>query len=118
MSRAQFIEHQGRRILRVDYAGLTPDHFVVAMRKVMPVIAAEPPHSVLLLTIPTSHLDERMADAIRAYAPEKARHVRAEALVGATAFHRLLFLSNKAKYHLEREVFDDEPPAKDWLASR
>jgi len=117
MPRADFIEHEGKRILRLDYSGLSPGDFIAEMRKAMRVIAQEPPGSLRLLTIPTNQLDERMADAIRRYAPEKAKHVVAEALVGATAFHKLLFLSNKAKYSLVREVFDDESQAKKWLAS-
>ncbi len=118
MSRAEFIQHEGRRILRLDYSGLAPDEFIVEMKKAMRVVAGEPPASVRMLTIPTTQLDQRMADAIRRYAPEKAKYVLAEALVGATAFHKLLFLSNKAKYGLDREVFEDELQAKKWLASR
>jgi len=118
MPRAEFTQHQGRRILRVDYSGLAPEDFVAEMKKAMRVIAAEPLGSVRLLTIPTAQLDERMADSIRRFAPEKGKYVLAEALVGGTAFHKLLFLSNRAKYQLVREVFDDELLAKEWLASR
>jgi len=118
MGRVEFLEHGPHRILRLDYSGLAPQEFLAAWKKAARIIATEPLGSVRLLTIPPLPLDERMADAIRRGAPEKAKHVLAEALVGATAFHRILFLSNKAKYRLDREVFNDEPQAKDWLVSR
>jgi hypothetical protein len=118
MSRAEFITHGGHRILRLDCAGLTTDDFIAEHQKAMRMIVAEPERSVRMLTIPTSRFDERMADAIRLWAPKKAKHVLAEAIVGATTVHKLLFLGNKAKYRLEREVFDDEVAAKQWLASR
>ena len=118
MPRAEFIAHAGHRILRFNFGGLAPEDFLAEYPRAMRLLTAEPPRSVRLLTIPTSQFDERMASAIRQWAPMKAKHVWAEALVAATSIHKLLFLGNKAKYQLDREVFDDEAAAKEWLGSR
>lgn len=118
MSRVKLTTYRGHRILRWDWAGLTPDEFIAEYEKAVRLIAREPASSVRLLTIPTNQFDERLADVIRRLAPEKAKYVLAEALVGATGIHKMLFLANKAKYRLNREVFDEEEAAKDWLISR
>jgi len=118
MPRSEFIQHAGHRILRVDLTGLSPDEFVAEYQKAMRLVVAQPARSVRLLTLPSAQFDERMANAVRSWAPKKAKHALAEAMVGASTVHKLLFLGNKAKYNLEREVFDDEQAAKDWLASR
>jgi len=118
MSRAEFIQHGGCRILRLDMSGLSTDEFLDEYRKAMRLLVAEPELSVRLLTIPPDHFDERVANDVRQWAPKKAKHVLAEAMLRASTLHKLLFLGNKAKYRLDREVFDDEQAAKDWLASR
>jgi len=117
MARLEFITYSGHRILRVNLSGLATDDFVAENEKALRMIFAEPPGSVRLLTLPTKNLNERMAFALNRWAPRKATHVLAEALVGATAFHKLVFLGNKARHSLVREVFEDEKAAKDWLAS-
>jgi len=117
MARVEFITHAGQRILRVDLAGLGTDDYLAENEEALRLIFAEPPGSVRLLTIPTRHLNDRMAFALKSWALRKATHVRAEALVGATPFHRVVFLGNKVKYGLVREVFEDEGAAKAWLVS-
>jgi len=44
-----FIDHQGHRILRVDFSSLSPEQLVDATREAMRVIALEPLGTVRVL---------------------------------------------------------------------
>jgi len=113
-----FIEHKGRRILRVDFSGLSPEQLVGATKHAMRAIAAEPLGSVRILTIANGQLDEQSAEAIRRYAAHNKPYVRASAVVGASGFQKILVVSIKVvQGRTALRNFESEDQAKDWLAS-
>jgi len=85
-----FMNGEGRRILRLDYSGLSPEQLEGAMKIAMRVIASEPPGSVRLLTIANAQLDAHSAESIKLYAAHNKPYIRASALVGANAFQKIL----------------------------
>ncbi len=119
MAGPSFLEHGGKRILRLDYAGLGPAEIVALMREAEPVIAAEPRRSVRLLSIAFGiRVTAEVVDALKAFALHNEPFVLASAIVGATAFQRAtIALTITSRGRLSVDTFDEEAQAKDWLAT-
>ena len=115
---SSFIEHKGKRILRLDYTGLTPSEILAFMREAQQVIAAEPKRSVRLLSIAPRHVTSEVIGALKGFAAHNAPFVVASAIVGATSFQKAaIMLTISGQGRLDVEAFDDEEPAKEWLAA-
>src|SRR5512146_1755122 len=91
MSRVEYVECRDRRILRLDYSGLSGAEVVAAMEQAMPVIAAEPPRSIRALTIWNTRLTNEIADAIKRYVAHNTPYIYASAIVTATPFQKVVF---------------------------
>ncbi len=114
-----FLEHDGKRILRLDYTGLGAPRMIELMQQATPVIAAEPHESVRLLSIVASHINGDVVTALKDFAAHNARFVLASAIVGATSFQKAaIMLTITGRGRLNVESFDDEEQAKSWLAER
>jgi hypothetical protein len=115
----RFVQHQGKRILRIDYTGLSQEDVVSLMKKAMPLIAAEPPGSVRLLSVVHTHVGEPVGEALKRFAAHNAPYVLASAIVGATPFQKtVIVLGIQRQGRKNVEAFDDEQRALDWLAAR
>jgi hypothetical protein len=111
------VEHRGKPVLRLDYKRLSPRELVAAFDLAGRVIRAAPPASLRVLTVLDAHFDERTSVAFREYALENRPHVLASAALG-TAFWRVLVMGLQLHGREDVVLFDDEPAALDWLASR
>jgi hypothetical protein len=119
MAGPSFLDHDGKRILRLDYTGLTPPEVIAYMQDAKRLIAAEPRRSVRLLSIVAIHITEDVVRALQEFAAHNVPFVLASAIVGATSFQRAaILLTIASRGRLNLEVFDDEESAKEWLASR
>ncbi len=118
MAQSAFIHHRGKRILRVDYSGLSAKELPGALETAMKVIAAEPKDSIRILTIVNAHFDGVAAEAIKRYSAHNAPFLRASALVGATPFRKVLLEGLKLQGRKDLEAFDTEAEALAWLGSR
>ena len=113
-----FIEHQGKKILRLDYTGLTPPETIALTRKAQQIIAAQPHHPVRLLSVAPGRITSDVIGALKDFAAKVAPFVLASAVVGASPFVRaaiLLTIVGRGRFHIE--AFDNEGWAKDWLAT-
>ncbi len=120
MAGPSFLEHGGKRLLRLDYSGLSPAEIVALMQDAGPLIAAQPRRSVRLLSVATGiRMTAETVDALKAFAMHNEPFVLASAIVGATSFQRAtIALTITSRGRLNVETFDDEEQAKDWLATR
>jgi hypothetical protein len=119
MSAPSFLQHNGKRLLRLDYAGLSPAAVVAYMKEAKILIAAEPPGSVRLLSVVAIRITDEVMEALRDFAAHNAPFVLATAIVGATPFQKAAIgLNIRSRGRLNVETFDDEQKAKDWLAAR
>lgn len=113
-----FLQHDGKRILRLDYTGLAPEAVIAYMEEAKPVIAGEPPGSVRILNILRIRMTEEITAALKGFAAHNTPYVRASAIVGATPFQRSLFgLMLRSAGRQRVEMFDEEGAALDWLAA-
>jgi hypothetical protein len=118
MDRPVFIDHGGKRILRVDYSGIGARDLPGALSAAMQVVAKEPRSSIRILTIVNEHFDAFAADAIKRYSAHNAPYLRASAIVGASPFRKVLMEGLKLQGRRELEAFDTEAEALAWLAAR
>lgn len=114
-----FIEYERKRLLRLDYVGLSPEAVIAYMEQAKPVIATEPPRSVRLLSVVGIHMTEEIAAALKRFAMHNRPFVLASAIVGATPFQKsAIGLAITAQGRKNVEMFDDEQQAKDWLVAQ
>ncbi|HVO17615.1 MAG TPA: hypothetical protein VMU15_00055 [Anaeromyxobacter sp.] len=114
-----FIQHNGKRILRLDYTLLDPPGVIAFMEEARRLIAGEPQGSVLLLSIVPPHISDAVVNALKGFAAHNVPFVLASAIVGATSFQKaaiLLTITSRGRRNVE--AFDDERQARDWLVTR
>lgn len=111
----RFVEHCGRRVLRLDYRGLEPAQLKEAFQQAGRVIAAEPDGSLRILTMLESRFDADVVAVLRRYAAENRPHVRSSAVVVA-GFWRVVLTTIKLHERPDLFLFDGEEEALDWLA--
>jgi hypothetical protein len=112
-----FIQHRGKRILRLEFSRLSPAELVAAADQVRGIIASEPLRSVRSLTFLSSRLTEEGADALKRCALANRPYVRAGAVV-APVFWRVIATDLQKRGREDLRFFTDEATARDWLASQ
>jgi len=112
----KLIQHRGALILRVDFSGLSTPEIVAACEVVQRTVAAEPPHSLRVLTVLYTRLSAEAVEAVKRCAVADTPHIKASAMVGSP-FWRAVAADVQARWRQELRTFDDEPAALEWLAS-
>jgi len=115
MFEPRFVEHGGRRILRLDYTDLGQAELRAAFDRAAAVITAEPRGSLRILTILRSRFNEESAEALKRYARGNRPYVKASAVIG-TSFWKVVVASLKIAERKDLVLFEDEAAALDWLA--
>jgi hypothetical protein len=120
LNRLEWITHKGRRILAVDFTGLTePAAALAAIAEVRPVIAAEPLNSVLTLTnITGSTFDPTIVEALKQLTKDDKPYVRAAAVVGVTGLQRIVMSLVSVFSGRSFALFETVDEARDWLAKQ
>lgn len=114
--RVRFIEHQGKRILFINYS-----HCDVAMLKAVAeeghrVIALEPLNSVLTLNDVTgTTFDKESVALLQAKVAANAPYVRRAAVIGISGLQRLIYEGVKAFSRRRLPLFESRQEALAWL---
>jgi hypothetical protein len=121
MPRTRFIEHAGRKLLLLDFSGITdPEGAYDAIAEARSIIARNPPDgSLLTLTlVKDSHFDSGVLKAIRELAEHNKPYVRAGAVVGLAGLMKVVF--NTLIHLTGRNIksFDDVESAKTYLLAQ
>lgn len=120
MERTRFIEHQGKKVLLLDYTGIRDS--AEALREIertKEIVARQPPGSLRVLTDVTgAHYDTRIVQAMKELAAHNAPYVRASAVVGVSGLMKVVYsaiiLFSKRKIQLT----DTREQALEWLAGQ
>ena len=120
MERTRFIEHQGHRILLLDYAGVRdPDEALRSIRESMDVVARQPPGSLLVMTVVRdARYNAAVLQGMKELAAHNAPYVKASAVVGMSGLHRIAYQAVILFSKRNIKVFDQEADALDWLVSQ
>ena len=120
MDRTRFIEHQGKRILLLDYSGLrSADEALREIERSKKLVALQPPASLLVLTdVSGAHYDRRVVQGMKELASHNAPYVRASAVVGVSGLQKVVYsaviLFSKRKIQLA----DTRDQAMEWLVGQ
>ena len=114
--RVRFMEHQGQRVLFINYS-----HCDVAMLKAVAeeghrVIAREQPNSVLTLNDVTgTTFDKESVAVLQAKVAANAPYVRRAAVIGISGLQRLIYEGVQAFSRRRIPLFENRQQALDWL---
>jgi hypothetical protein len=114
--RVRFIEHQGQRVLFINYS-----HCDVAMLKAVAeeghrVIAREQPNSVLTLNDVTgTNFDKESVAVLQAMVAGNAPYVRRAAVIGISGLQRLIYEGVQAFSRRRIPLFESRQQALNWL---
>jgi hypothetical protein len=116
--RVNFIEHNGVRILYIDWSGGASWEIREAMHDAKQLIATQPRGSVRTLTNVTEvQMDQATTEMLRGYMAHNKPYVMAGAVVGLNDLKMIAFnFVNRVTGRTLRAMNDIEE-AKDWLAS-
>ena len=120
MGRTNFIEHRGKRILHMNFTHLSPEELSDAIEEARPIIASEPPHSILgLLDVTGTPVSKSIAASWKAFAAHNAPYINISALVGVDGIKHIIFQAvinvTGRKNLILKSSFQE---AKDWLADQ
>lgn len=120
MERTRFIEHQGNRILVLDFAGVRdPDEALREIAHSREVVARQPPASLLVMTlVRDARYNAAVLQGMKELAAHNAPYVRASAVVGMSGLHRIAYQAVILFSKRNIKVFDQEPDALAWLTTR
>jgi hypothetical protein len=120
MERTRFTEHQGRRILLLDYAGVRdPEEALRSIQHSKTVVAAQPPASLLVMTVVRdARYNTAVLQGMKELAAHNAPYVKASAVVGMSGLHRIAYQAVILFSKRNIKVFDHESEALDWLITQ
>jgi hypothetical protein len=120
MERTRFIEHQGHRILLLDYSGIQHgEEAVSAIQRSKEVVATQPKGSILVMTVVrNARYNSQVLQALKELAAHNAPYVKASALVGMGGLHRIAYQAVILFSRRKIQTFDGEEQALDWLVQQ
>lgn len=120
MERTRFIEHQGRRILLLDYAGIRdPDEALREIQHSKEVVARQPAGSLLVMTaVRDARYNAAVLQGMKELAAHNAPYVKASAVVGMSGLHRIAYQAVILFSKRNIKTFDQESEALDWLVTQ
>jgi hypothetical protein len=120
MERTRFIEHQGTRILLLDYAGVRdPAEALREIEHSRAVVASQPPGSLLVMTlVRDARYNASVLQGMKDLAAHNAPYVKASAVVGMSGLHRIAYQAVILFSKRNIKVFDQESDALDWLVTQ
>jgi hypothetical protein len=120
MDRTRFIEHQGRRILVLDYAGMRdPEEALREIRHSREVVAGQPASSLLVMTlVRDARYNAAVLQGMKDLAAHNAPYVKASAVVGMSGLHRIAYQAVILFSKRNIRTFDQEADALAWLVTQ
>jgi hypothetical protein len=117
-NRVQFLEHDGVRILYIDWSGAASWEIREAMHDAKAIIAAQPRASVRTLTNVTEvQMDQATTEMLRGYMAHNKPYVMAGAVVGLNDLKMIAFNFVNRVTGRTLRAMDNVDDAMDWLAS-
>lgn len=117
MERAQFVEHKGKQIFRMDCRDATLDEMNKVIEECILQVRSKPEKSVLTLTVAGgSSFSGETISRLKELARDNTPYVKAGAIVGVTGLYKVVFnavsIFSKRRFYL----FDTIDEAMDFLA--
>ncbi len=119
MRRTNFIEHRGKKILHMNFTHMSFDELEEAIEEAKPIIASEPPHSILgLLDVTGTPVSRSIAASWKVFAAHNEPYIKTSALVGVEGIKKIIYQAvlkvTGRKNLILKSSFQK---AKDWLVA-
>jgi hypothetical protein len=120
MERTRFIEHQGHRILVLDYSGIQrTEEALEAIKRSKEVVASSPPGSLLVMTqVRDARYNSATLQAMKELAVHNRPYVKASAIVGMSGLHRIAYQAVMLFSQRKIPPFDSEEGALNYLVEQ
>jgi hypothetical protein len=121
MARVRFIEHKGKRIILLDFAGITDlSQGLVAVAEATKFIGAQPVggDTVTLTDVTGTRYDRKIVEAFKEMTAKNKPIVRTAAIVSNSPLHRAAISMIALFSRRKLEVFDSRAQAMDWLVAQ
>ena len=121
MDHARFIEHKGKRIILLDFAGVVDlDQGLAAVAEATRFIATQPVGggTLTLTDVTDTRYDRKIVDAFKEMTARNRPIVKAAAIVSNSSLHRAAISMIALFSRRKLEVFDSRVLALDWLATQ
>jgi hypothetical protein len=118
MERVQFIEHKGKKILHLNFAGCMPNEVLLVIKQARSTIRTQSSQSVFTLTdVTNAAFNSAVSDAMKEFVLHNKPYVVASAVVGVTGLKQIIFNAVMKLSGRKLTAFENLDEAKDWLAS-
>jgi len=119
MERVRFIDHQGKKILHLDFSHCKAAEVLQVIDQAKAVIVTQPPKSVMTLTDVTgTGFNSDVSESMKAFVNHNKPYVAAAAVVGVTGLKQIIFNAVVRFSGRKLSAFDTLDRAKDWLAAQ
>jgi len=119
MERVQFIHHQGKKILHLNFADCKSEDVLAVIDQGKAAIRTQPPQSVLTLTdVTNTAFNSKVSDAMKEFVVHNKPYVTASAVVGVTGLKQIIFNAVMRFSGRKLHAIDSLAEAKDWLAGQ
>lgn len=115
-ARVKFIEHRGKRVLFINYAGCDVPMLKAVVEEMHRVISREPLNSVLTLNdFAGTGFDSESIAVLKSKVEANAPFVRRGAVIGIAGLQRLVYEAIQKFTRRNIPLFDSREEALDWL---
>jgi hypothetical protein len=120
MERTRFIEHKGKPVLLLDFAGIRdPEEALREIQVSRRFVAAQPRGSLRVMTlVRDARYNAAVLQGMKELATHNAPYVKASAVVGMSGLHRIAYQAVILFSKRNIKTFDNEAEALDWLATQ
>jgi hypothetical protein len=117
----EFIQHQGKRILLLDFSGLRDTQVVLQLiEQARALVAAEPQRKELLTVTDVKGMiyNDEINKALSALGKHNAPWVRAGAVCNPSTLGKVITRANNMATGRTFRIFDSRSEALDWAATQ
>jgi hypothetical protein len=119
MERVTFIQHKGKKMLYLNFAGCKADEVLEVIEQGKAAIRTQLKQSVLTLTdVTNAAFNSEVSDAMKEFVVHNKPFVAASAVVGVTGLKKVIFNAVMKISGRHLHAHDSLDQAKDWLASQ
>jgi len=119
MERVRFIEHQGKKLLHLDFSHCTAGEVLQVIDQAKAVIVTQQPKSVMTLTdVTEAAFNSAVSEAMKDLVSHNKPYVAAAAVVGVSGLKQIIFNAVVRFSGRKLHAFGSLDDAKDWLAQQ
>lgn len=119
MSKVEVTQHEGQKIIKLDFSGLKSKEEIEAVILVSKPIIRKSPNSVYTLTnIKGMHFNNEIKELFSEFTKGNKKYVKAGAIHGASGLHKIIINGLNKLTGRKLKAFDDVENAKNWLVQQ